>query len=227
MAHTGKLVDTYDFSKQLPKMMIDRKYEDLFYFFTNLDDFDFSKELLEYQDKCFISVISQEEGTTIQLLHKFCYPVSSELLNDFDKTSIHLMKYLQTEVDLSTKIEKNLPDGVSGLYKLRNPNGFYVLNNQTSVITDGNVCKFEEENTYLVQNATFSVIQRQNENQLQEVQLNYRFEDLPYVFQLLQKTVDLSKELTSYEKMLQPERVIDREQFEKLTDVPGYRYKGL
>lgn len=229
MADTGKLVGTYDFLKELLPVMSDGKYNDLFYFFNNLSDLDFSSELLEYQKRELVSLDFHEEGTTtIRLLHKFSYPVSGELMENFDNLSIHFMGLLQKELDLTRFFEQNLPPGVVGTYKLENPNGIYVMDNDMSIVTDGVVSQFgEQENTYLVQDAGFSVVRRYQDEELKEMHLKYPFDDQRYISNLMEKTVNLSKKITGYDVMMRSGVVTDRNYFEKLDDAPGYRYKGF
>lgn len=225
MHKMGLLVTTTCFKEDLLKMMSIDKYEDLFSFFYNLDDLDFSSELSSFVAKEWITLIPREEGVTIRLSHSFCFPIAEQLAENYDSYYLSLMIQLLRELKLSSDLRHFIPYDVDTLYRLTNPNAIYTIGASTSIVTDGTVDPLDKTDTYLVQDASFVVLQRMKEEKLAAFELFYRFEDQRYIFYIVKKIVNLCREVTDYMKFFQPELIEERKEFEELSHVKGYRYK--
>lgn len=227
MAKKGYMVETFDFEKDLITFLSFGKYDDLFYFFEDVSDFDFGDILRELQRDGLISVSFDTRKTRIELLHKMFYSVSDEILSTFDKESIKLMEDMLEEYSLSVSLTGELPNNVQGIYRLTNPNRVYNLNKSHSIITDGVVCNVDTDKTgaYLVQDATFVFLQSFMDSILVEMQVFHKFEDRRYIYN---KVKEILKFYYYLEMNAQKRSCFNEEEFqdfEKLVEINGYRYK--
>lgn len=225
MHKMGMLVTTCQFQNDLLKMMNLRKYDDLFAFFYNLDDFDFTSELQFFEKKGLISLVPREKEITIRLSHKFCYPVAEQLAEQYDDYLLSLMIQFLRELKLSANLGHFLPYEVDALYCLTNPNAIYTIDGSTSIITDGTVDLLAKTGTYLVQDADFVVLQKMKEEKLAAFELYYRFEDQKYIFHIVNKIITLYGEINHYVHLLPSEHIELHQDFEEFSHVKGYRYK--
>ncbi len=227
MAKKGYMIETFDFEKDLITFLSFDKYSNLFYFFENISDFDFEDILKELQRDGLVSVSFDTRKTRIELLHKMFYSVSDEILSSFDDESINLMEELLEEHSLSVSLNSELPNNVQGIYRLTNPNRVYNLNNFHSIITDGVVCNVDTNKTgaYLVQDAIFVFLQSFMDCGLVEMQVFHKFEDRRYIYN---KAKEILKFYYYLEMTAKKRASFDEEEFEnfeKLDEVNGYRYK--
>lgn len=222
MARMGYLIETFDFEKDLLLAMNNRKYEDLFYFFDDVSDLDFSLILLEMQQNGLISISSGIRSVKISVLDKLFYKVSNEILRNYDESIINLMESLIKEIDLSKSLAEVLPDGVQGIYRLTNPNGIYVMDSTHSIVTDGIVVNASEvkSGSVLVQSANFVIMQSYVENKLKGLELSYKFDDKRFILRIAKEIIDLYRTMMSTGDLEQ-----DNKRLEKLNDINGYRYR--
>lgn len=225
MSHMGFVVFTCDFKEDLLKMMRDRKYDDLFSFFHSLEDLDFSRKLGDFVQNRWIEVSSYEKGTTIHLLPSFSYSDSTDLTNRFDFPTLSLMMQLLNEMNLNAALTGFISEDVDASYRLANPNTVYTIDDTMSIVTDGEVEPLNKDNTYLVQNASFVVLQKKRENKLVSFDLFYPFDDQQYIFHIVKKILNLSKDVTEHMKLFPPRLEEKNQQFEQLEGINGFRYK--
>lgn len=223
MAEMGLLVETYDFQKELLMMMSDRRYDDLFYFFEDMSDLDFTECLDKYSEERLIEVRYSLRAVTISILNGMFYPVADQILEKYDKNIVKQMESMLRELDLSRCLQREVYSQGRVRYLLSNPNGLHHIGVGSSVVTDGNVMKSFERDTggIIVQEATFLTIQEFDGEVLNSIDLYYKFEDKRFVFKLVKEI------LTYYKRVIENNIGIceDDEKFEELDGVSGYKYK--
>lgn len=222
MVRMGYLIESFDFERDLVMMMSIDKYNDLFYFFDDISDFDFTSMLSEMQRDGLIRVSVESNKTKVEILNKLFYTVSDQILSNFDDNLIRLMEEMIRELTLSKNLSEKLPNGVNGIYRLTNPNRVYNVSSSHSIVTDGMVVRIDNEATgaCIVQSANFVFLQRFLGGKLSEVQLFHKFEDQRYLFTKLKEILEFYRYLSDSH-----ENKEEFSHFEKIKDINGYRYK--
>lgn len=227
MSKMGCSIETFNFEKELIQMMAIGKYDDLFYFFENISDLDFTEILLEMQRDGLIVVDYYTNGTRIEILNRLFYDVGDHILNKFDNHLVKLMEEMLGDLILSRSLSDSLPKGIEGTCRLCNPNRVYMMNESYSIVTDGLVLKTDKENTgaYIVQDASFVFMQRIFEDKLKEIQVYYKFDNRSFLLNKIREILEFYKRiLGSYgEDILRQSQ--DYSYFEPLNEINGYRYK--
>ncbi len=226
MAEMGYFVETFDFEKDMIKLMSNRKYEDLFYFFDDISDFDFSDILRNMHDSELIEVSESLRTTKITILDKMYNEEAERLLSKYDIGTINLVTEMIRELDLSKSINNEISSAIESCYRLANPNGVYFMGDTHSIVTDGIVIKIDEEKSggYLVENATFVVIQNYFNNELKELQLYHKFEDKRRMLSIIKEIIDYQRKIRDAAKKSVLLIEEDTNYFEMLEGIKGYRY---
>lgn len=182
-AEAGYLVFTQNIPDDFFPWLSNRKYNDLFSFFHTMEDFDFMPFLETYFDSGMggIELIHREDSDTIRIFSDFCYLKVPKILSRFDKIAFSQMEQLIYDMEKTKSLNSKLKqEKAKGVYQMVNPNGFYKLNEEDIIFSDGVISEFDNR-TYLVEDALFSVVETFLDGQLSKVKVFSFYENDDYI----------------------------------------------
>ena len=182
-SEAGYLVFTQNIPDDFFPWLSNRKYNDLFSFFHTKEDFDFMSSLDSYFDSGMgsIELIHREDSDTIRFFPEFCYSKVPKILSRFDEMTFSQMEQLIYDMEKTKSLNSKLKhEKAKGVYQMANPNGFYKLNEEDIIFSDGVISEFDNR-TYLVEDALFSVVETFLDGQLNEMKVFSFYENDDYV----------------------------------------------
>lgn len=225
MAIAGTLVDTFDFNEDIWDIMQDRRFNPLFYFFKNRKDFDFTKELNKYvyEDLLYYSFL--EDGILVIKLGNKMFD-GTFMLKDFDNELIRLMILFLRENSLNQRLTGILPQGVKGKYSLINPNGVFNIGENERIISNGEMEEIRQD-SILVENASFTVLQELRDKKVVTFNLLYPFEDSNYIFRIMRNVSNMDIPIGYHEETFRSDLVKEREKFQEIKRARVFKYNVL
>ncbi|MCM1052376.1 MAG: hypothetical protein NC483_00140 [Ruminococcus sp.] len=227
MTMTGDIVDNFDFEKDIFKVIDDRRFNDLFYFFRRRDDLDFTKELQELVAKDFIYCWVQEDNRIVIKLNNVMFQCEAlKILKEYDEQIIQLMVLFLKEKSLSWSLSGALKEGTLCKHSLVNPNGVFRIDNDMRIISNG-VMKEIDDGLVLVENASFTVIERLKNGIVCSFELLHPFDNGRYIHRIAKNISELDTPITYYEETYRPELVLERRKFQAINKDRIIKYDVL
>ncbi len=228
MSKISYIIETFDLKRELSLMMEDKRYDNLFYFVSSLDDLDLFDVLVPYRDKGFIELRGDRRKVTIDIRSQLFSPFAKQILEGFDDSLIAQMAQMIRELDIGRNIGLCSYGDITTVFKMVNPNGIYTVERKENIVTDGDVRKAPEIKTgaVVVENASFLSKQIFNRGKLNEFQFYYRFDNKSDIWRLAKHILSYLDAVERKKKNLpiySGEEVLDK--FTELDKGLGYRYK--